>query len=259
MKDMCAECGADLKKIRVQADFQNSQKVSDDWEAVGWTPWLRLWTARCEILRYLLTYFRWQESFRPTPSAPKTASVAMVHSIPELRVSKEEAESLGRADQTRLLGSRYFQRTYKRWGFADLCKLYYIGNACMPAHVHCSITAHLVYDVRLRLDLKLFQSIRLCYYTIVQSPLCYASIESCNHAIMPPFTSYQPCMYAMHARLVACCSSDFFFSPRKLVLMVDLDQTLIHTTNENIDPKIDDVLHFQLWPGPHAPWWVNIF
>ena len=39
--------------------------------------------------------------------------------------------------------------------------------------------------------------------------------------------------------------------------MVDLDQTLIHTTNENIDPKIDQVLHFQLWPGAHTPWWVN--
>ena len=35
-------------------------------------------------------------------------------------------------------------------------------------------------------------------------------------------------------------------SHRKLVLLVDLDQTLIHTTNENVDPKIKDIYHFQV-------------
>ncbi len=33
---------------------------------------------------------------------------------------------------------------------------------------------------------------------------------------------------------------------RRLVLLVDLDQTLIHTTNENIAPNIKDVYHFQV-------------
>lgn len=42
---------------------------------------------------------------------------------------------------------------------------------------------------------------------------------------------------------------------RKLVLLVDLDQTLIHTTNDNIPPNIRDVYHFQLH-GPHSPWYV---
>ncbi|KAL8601091.1 hypothetical protein ACOMHN_040792 [Nucella lapillus] len=41
---------------------------------------------------------------------------------------------------------------------------------------------------------------------------------------------------------------------RKLVLLVDLDQTLIHTTNDNIPPRLKDVFHFQLWQGPKSPW-----
>ena len=41
---------------------------------------------------------------------------------------------------------------------------------------------------------------------------------------------------------------------RKLVLLVDLDQTLIHTTNDNIPPNIRDVYHFQLY-GSRSPWY----
>ncbi|XP_017784029.1 PREDICTED: RNA polymerase II subunit A C-terminal domain phosphatase [Nicrophorus vespilloides] len=41
---------------------------------------------------------------------------------------------------------------------------------------------------------------------------------------------------------------------RKLVLLVDLDQTLIHTTNDNIPPNIKDVYHFQLY-GANSPWY----
>jgi RNA polymerase II subunit A-like phosphatase len=41
---------------------------------------------------------------------------------------------------------------------------------------------------------------------------------------------------------------------RKLVLLVDLDQTLIHTTNDNIPPNIRDVYHFQLY-GSKSPWY----
>jgi RNA polymerase II subunit A-like phosphatase len=37
---------------------------------------------------------------------------------------------------------------------------------------------------------------------------------------------------------------------RQLVLLVDLDQTLIHTTNDTIPPNLKDVFHFQLWPYP---------
>lgn len=40
----------------------------------------------------------------------------------------------------------------------------------------------------------------------------------------------------------------------KLVLLVDLDQTLIHTTNDNIPNNLKDVYHFQLY-GPNSPWY----
>ncbi|KYN01568.1 PREDICTED: RNA polymerase II subunit A C-terminal domain phosphatase [Cyphomyrmex costatus] len=41
---------------------------------------------------------------------------------------------------------------------------------------------------------------------------------------------------------------------RKLVLLVDLDQTIVHTTNDNIPPNLRDVFHFQLY-GPNSPWY----
>ncbi|XP_026822640.1 RNA polymerase II subunit A C-terminal domain phosphatase isoform X1 [Rhopalosiphum maidis] len=41
---------------------------------------------------------------------------------------------------------------------------------------------------------------------------------------------------------------------KKLVLLVDLDQTLIHTTNDNIPNNIKDIHHFQLY-GPNSPWY----
>ena len=33
---------------------------------------------------------------------------------------------------------------------------------------------------------------------------------------------------------------------RRLVLLVDLDQTLIHTTNEDVPPNMKDVMHVRL-------------
>lgn len=45
---------------------------------------------------------------------------------------------------------------------------------------------------------------------------------------------------------------------RKLVLLVDLDQTLIHTTNDNIPSNIKDVYHFQLY-GHKSPWYHTRF
>ncbi|XP_026763001.1 RNA polymerase II subunit A C-terminal domain phosphatase [Galleria mellonella] len=42
---------------------------------------------------------------------------------------------------------------------------------------------------------------------------------------------------------------------RKLVLLVDLDQTLVHTTNDNIPPNLKGVLHFFLrCPGGPGRW-----
>lgn len=41
---------------------------------------------------------------------------------------------------------------------------------------------------------------------------------------------------------------------QKLALLVDLDQTIVHTTNDNIPPNIKDVYHYQLY-GPNSPWY----
>ncbi|QQP57990.1 Uncharacterized protein FKW44_003164, partial [Caligus rogercresseyi] len=41
---------------------------------------------------------------------------------------------------------------------------------------------------------------------------------------------------------------------RKLALLVDLDQTLIHTTHDAIHPNMKDVYHFQLY-GSQSPWY----
>ncbi|KAJ8679285.1 hypothetical protein QAD02_015072 [Eretmocerus hayati] len=41
---------------------------------------------------------------------------------------------------------------------------------------------------------------------------------------------------------------------KQLVLLVDLDQTIVHTTNDNIPADLEDVYHFQLY-GPNSPWY----
>ncbi|CAK9800255.1 RNA polymerase II subunit A C-terminal domain phosphatase [Anthophora plagiata] len=41
---------------------------------------------------------------------------------------------------------------------------------------------------------------------------------------------------------------------RKLALLVDLDQTIVHTTNDNVPPNMKDVYHYQLY-GPNSPWY----
>ncbi|KAK0051541.1 RNA polymerase II subunit A C-terminal domain phosphatase [Biomphalaria pfeifferi] len=46
---------------------------------------------------------------------------------------------------------------------------------------------------------------------------------------------------------------------RKLVLLVDLDQTLIHTTNDNIPPNLKGVKHFQLFHGKDFMWYHTRF
>ncbi|KAK6185364.1 hypothetical protein SNE40_007614 [Patella caerulea] len=48
-------------------------------------------------------------------------------------------------------------------------------------------------------------------------------------------------------------------SCRKLALLVDLDQTLIHTTNDAIPNNLKDVYHFQLWHGRKLLWYHTKF
>ncbi|KAJ8974676.1 hypothetical protein NQ317_018514 [Molorchus minor] len=56
------------------------------------------------------------------------------------------------------------------------------------------------------------------------------------------------------AQILGKADCERLLKDRKLVLLVDLDQTLIHTTNDNIPPNLKDIYHFQLY-GPNSPWY----
>lgn len=46
---------------------------------------------------------------------------------------------------------------------------------------------------------------------------------------------------------------------RKLVLLVDLDQTIVHSTNQDIPPKLSDQIHHYQLYGPNSPWYHTKF
>ncbi|KFB46902.1 hypothetical protein ZHAS_00014910 [Anopheles sinensis] len=56
------------------------------------------------------------------------------------------------------------------------------------------------------------------------------------------------------AKKLGQADTERLLSDRKLVLLVDLDQTLIHTTNDNVPNNLKDVYHFQLY-GTNSPWY----
>ncbi|XP_049963662.1 RNA polymerase II subunit A C-terminal domain phosphatase [Schistocerca serialis cubense] len=56
------------------------------------------------------------------------------------------------------------------------------------------------------------------------------------------------------AEILGKADEERLLKERRLVLLVDLDQTLIHTTNDNIPPNIKDIYHFQLY-GSVSPWY----
>ncbi|XP_055536384.1 RNA polymerase II subunit A C-terminal domain phosphatase [Wyeomyia smithii] len=56
------------------------------------------------------------------------------------------------------------------------------------------------------------------------------------------------------AKKLGQADTERLLQDRKLVLLVDLDQTLIHTTNDNVPNNLKDVYHFQLY-GPNSPWY----
>ncbi|RZF41409.1 hypothetical protein LSTR_LSTR000123 [Laodelphax striatellus] len=60
------------------------------------------------------------------------------------------------------------------------------------------------------------------------------------------------------AQIIGKADEERLLKDRKLVLLVDLDQTLIHTTNDNIPNNLKDVYHFQLY-GPKSPWYHTRF
>ena len=55
------------------------------------------------------------------------------------------------------------------------------------------------------------------------------------------------------AKELALDHENFLLRKRKLVLLLDLDQTVIHTTNLPVPENLKDVRHFRFGPPP-APW-----
>ncbi|XP_057554451.1 RNA polymerase II subunit A C-terminal domain phosphatase isoform X4 [Hippopotamus amphibius kiboko] len=91
MKGLCAECGQDLTHFPVC--FQTAEDISALSHSAHQL-------SSPSLLRRL-------QSENGRPQAPlSTATVSMVHSVPELMVSSEQAEKLGREDQQRLHRSR---------------------------------------------------------------------------------------------------------------------------------------------------------
>ncbi|XP_034237098.1 RNA polymerase II subunit A C-terminal domain phosphatase isoform X2 [Thrips palmi] len=58
---------------------------------------------------------------------------------------------------------------------------------------------------------------------------------------------------AEQAQILGKADEQRLLASKKLVLLVDLDQTLIHTTNDDIPPNLKDVFHFRLH-GSRSPW-----
>ncbi|GAB6030521.1 hypothetical protein CHUAL_007387 [Chamberlinius hualienensis] len=56
------------------------------------------------------------------------------------------------------------------------------------------------------------------------------------------------------AQLLGKADEERLVKGRRLVLLVDLDQTLIHTTNDEIDPNLKNVFHFKLY-GSNSMWY----
>lgn len=56
------------------------------------------------------------------------------------------------------------------------------------------------------------------------------------------------------AKKLGQADTERLLKDKKLVLLVDLDQTLIHTTNDNVPNNLKDVYHFQLY-GSNSPWY----
>lgn len=51
---------------------------------------------------------------------------------------------------------------------------------------------------------------------------------------------------------------DRLLKSRKLVLLVDLDQTIVHSTNQDVPSEITEIHHYQLY-GPNSPWYHTKF
>lgn len=102
---------------------------------------------------------------------------------------------------------------------------------------------------------------RGCSHPTVMNDLCaecgadLRKIELCGSKASVPMVHSVPDLKVSEeqAQILGRADEERLLKDRKLVLLVDLDQTLIHTTNDNIPNNLKDVYHFQL--GPHSPWY----
>ncbi|XP_053672862.1 RNA polymerase II subunit A C-terminal domain phosphatase [Anopheles nili] len=79
--------------------------------------------------------------------------------------------------------------------------------------------------------------------------------SSCSKASVPMIHSVPELKVTETlAKKLGQADTERLLSDKKLVLLVDLDQTLIHTTNDNVPNNLKDVYHFQLY-GPNSPWY----
>nr|CAI5824987.1 unnamed protein product [Callosobruchus analis] len=101
-----------------------------------------------------------------------------------------------------------------------------------------------------------------CSHPTVMNDMCAECGADLRREETSPTTAFVPMVHAIPslkvseelAQKIGKADNERLLSQKKLVLLVDLDQTLIHTTNDNIPPNIKDVYHFQLY-GPNSPWY----
>ncbi|XP_076268185.1 RNA polymerase II subunit A C-terminal domain phosphatase Fcp1 [Rhynchophorus ferrugineus] len=104
--------------------------------------------------------------------------------------------------------------------------------------------------------------IKSCNHPTIMNDMCAECGTDLRKDDSPQITASVPMIHAIpdlkvseeEAQQIGKADNERLIRDRKLVLLVDLDQTLIHTTNDNIPPNIKDVYHFQLY-GSKSPWY----
>lgn len=119
----------------------------------------------------------------------------------------------------------------------------------------------------LTLHLQFFSSplleITVCRHTTILMDLCCEcgadlqtiDVAKSDKASVPMIHSVPELKVSEElAKKLGRADTDRMLKDRKLALLVDLDQTLIHTTNDNVPNNLKDVYHFQLY-GPNSAWY----
>nr|CAD7412706.1 unnamed protein product [Timema poppensis] len=100
--------------------------------------------------------------------------------------------------------------------------------------------------------------IELCTHPTVMKDMCAECGADLRQEDQQLLNASVPMVHSIpelkQAQIIGKADEERLLKERKLVLLVDLDQTLIHTTNDNIPPNLKDVYHFQLH-GTSSPWY----